>query len=169
MTYSLWLGPEEHQAARLQEKIKRLAETYGSEPFAPHVTVSSGLQHKPCTKALQQLAKRHRKPTLAALRVQHSQRYYQCLSLALRRDRALTALRADALATFGGRDTLAPYQPHISLLYAKLSAARRAILAKQIPAVQLTRCVGSKLQLVLTDGPEKQWQVIEQVQLGEGA
>lgn len=169
MTYSLWLGPEERQAARLQEKINRLAEAYGSQPFAPHVTVSSGLQHKPTTTALQQLAKHHRKPTLAPLRVQHSQRHYQCLSLALRCDRALTALRADALNTFGGRETLAPYQPHISLLYAKLNAARRAQLAKQIPAVQLKRCVGSKLQLVLTDGPEKQWQVIEQVELGDGA
>ncbi len=169
MTYSLWLGPEKRQAARLQEKINRLADTYGCEPFAPHVTISSGLQRKPSSKALQQLAKRHRKPTLAALRVQHSQRYYQCLSLALRRDRVLTALRADALSTFGGRETLAPYKPHISLLYAKLSAARRAKLAQQIPAVQLKRCVGSKLQLVLTDGPEKQWQVIDQVELGDGA
>ena len=169
MTYSLWLGPEERQTARLQEKINRLAEACGSEPFAPHVTVSSGLQHKPSSEALRLLAKRHPKPTLAALRVQHSERHYQCLSLALRRDRALMALRADALSTLGGRESIAPYQPHISLLYAKLSAARRAKLAKQIPAIQLKRCLGSKLQLVLTNGPEKQWQVIDQVELGDDA
>jgi len=167
MTYSLWLSPEERQAARLQAKIDRLAKAQGSETFRPHVTISSGLQQKPSSEALRQLAKRHSKPTLAALRVQHSEHHYQCLSLALRRDRALMELRADALSSLGGKDKAAPYQPHISLLYAKLSAARRENLARQIPAEQLKRTHGSKLQLVFTDGPERQWQIIDQVEMGD--
>jgi len=167
MAYSLWLSPDEQQTRRIQRKIDQLAERVGSTSFAPHVTVSSGIEHKPTTTELRQLAKRHCKPSLAALRVEHSRLHHQCLKLALRRDRELMALRADALSSFEGQKKTAPYKPHISLLYAKLSAAKRQQLARQIPASLLKRCTGNKLQLVLTQGPERDWKVIEQVELGE--
>lgn len=166
MAYSLWLQPDHRQTRRLKSKIEQLSRQCGSDSFDAHLTISSGLPERPKTSTLRALASRHQKVKLAALRVQHSQKHYQCLTLALRRDRTLMALRADALSSLGGQRGHAPYQPHISLLYAKLSASRRAALAKQIPAELLSRCTGSKLQLVFTDGPARQWQLLEQHNLG---
>lgn len=166
MAYSLWLRPDDKQAQRLRRHIEQLAARCGGSRFEPHVTVSSGLPERPSLSQLKQLAGRHRPPTLAALRVEHSRHHYQCLKLALRRDRALMALRCDALGALGGRTSAAPYDPHISLLYAKLSASRRRALAARVPAEALARCRGTSLQLVRTRGPERGWRVLEQVPLG---
>ena len=166
MAYSLWLEPGHRQSQRLKRKIEQLSRQCGSECFNSHVTICSDIKSKPETSTLQALASRHLKPTLAALRTQHSSKYFQCLSLALRRDKALLTLRADALRCIGG-NSAAPYRPHISLVYANLNAVRRAAIAKNTSAALLSRCQGSKLQLVLTDGPTSQWQVLEQHDLRE--
>jgi|GEM_PF-3169015 len=165
MPYSLWLRPSEQQATRLKRTIEQFARAQGTTIFEPHVTVISGISMRPNTKILTELASRHPKHSLAAIRVDDSSKHHQCLTLALKRERKLAELRADALRTLGSNNGYAAYNPHISLLYAKLAAKRRAQLAKQIPAELLQRTTGAKLQLVSTTGHERQWQVIEEVEL----
>jgi len=152
---------------RLKRKIEQFSRLCGAKSFSPHVTIYSGITTKPSSDTLQLLANRHKAPTLSVLGTRHSSKYFQCISLALHRNKALTALRKDSLQSLGAAYTTAPFLPHISLLYGNFGAAQRMRLAKQISADLLTHCQGSELQLVLTDGPQSQWQVLEQHTLRE--
>lgn len=166
MTYSLWLKPEQHHTDRLQHRIKQLARRHISHRFTPHVTLCSNIQNKPSTGVLAALANRHAKLSLVAVNVQHSSNHYRCLTLALRRDQTLCSLRTDALHALNAQRKVAPYNPHISLLYAKLSPAHRQALSRQVPAELLRHCTGDTLQLVWTEGTEALWHVVEQHPLG---
>ncbi len=167
MSYSLWLKPSRRQAHRLQQAMNSLASRYGAIKFSPHLTVCCGIPELPSRQSVRDLAARHRAPTLDALHVEHSGQLYQCLSLELRRHSALTALRADALEHIGGLDGCSPYRPHISMLYATISAAERAAIAKSLPAALLQRSKGDTLELMHTAGAARHWRVLEQFPLGD--
>jgi len=146
-TYSVWLEPPFGSAAssRTQAFISTFAARSGGAcpPFAPHVTLVGGFVGTErdalarCAALARDLVASDLSLACYVADASTGERYHQCVYLLMRATPALAAAHELAARAFGvppGNGGGAPYMPHLSLVYGRLDAERRAEAANEARA-----------------------------------
>jgi len=162
--HSIWLVPGEADLEVLERRMRDLAHRFSAPEFPPHITLWGQLEHPPeqLRSSCSELAAR---PTISLkpTGVDGDNSLYRSLFLALPHAKELIALRATL------RQTLElgyqPYFPHLSLLYAELSATQRQVLIHDLNLLQWPLLTIRALQLVHTAGSVKDWQMLDKFTL----
>lgn len=128
MKVSFWLMPIERDRTFYESLITDLAHRYNAPIFQPHVTlyvgdcerdrVSEFLNHQPNFEIVLEID-----------RIQYSEQFTKTLFIQLVSTPELKRLSESIAQQFGGSYSL---EPHLSLIYARLSETEKRSLAEQI-------------------------------------
>ncbi len=141
LVYSLWLVPPRSMYQNLSTLIQNLAGEFGALPFEPHVTLQWATLSPPLTITLSEIG--------------YEASYYRALYYAVDLTDALSSAYEIATALFCGAEGL--YRPHLSLLYGRYSAGRKAATIKKCRPKSGGSFRVTHLHLFRTTGPVKTW------------
>jgi 2'-5' RNA ligase len=148
----------------LQRAVEQLGAAHRAPPFTAHLTVLSRLPEQAASdacSALAELAAATPPLTLVVRGVDHSNEYFEAVSVRCVESDALRALRDRALERFGAGHAPAT-GPHVALLYAQLETEARTAIAGAQQVEGPLRC--STLALVQSGPlgwrPVQHWRVL---------
>jgi 2'-5' RNA ligase len=145
-----WLIPAEPAHSFFQEAINDLARRYDAPFFEPHVTIHVGANHIDAAEhALSKAARECQSITVKALGIGHSEEFIKTLFVQFALNAKLQQL--NAIVRSAAEDS-SDYKldPHLSLLYKRISPVVRSELADSINvpfsevtfnALQAVRCI----------------------------
>jgi 2'-5' RNA ligase len=145
-----WLIPAEPAHSFFQEAINDLARRYDAPFFEPHVTIHVGANHIDAAEhALSKAARECQSITVKALGIGHSDEFIKTLFVQFALNAKLPQL--NAIVRSAAEDS-SDYKldPHLSLLYKRISPVVRSELADSINvpfsevtfnALQAVRCI----------------------------
>jgi 2'-5' RNA ligase len=163
---SLWLMPVGETGERLTAWIDRLARRFGTERFAPHVTLLSGLSGEAAAleEATRRVAATLARLPVHLLGVEGSEEHFRCLYLRAVEAASLTAAHARA-ATVLGHPADPAFLPHLSLVYGRLPLDVKHDLAAEAGADPHVRFEACSLYLWSTAGSVSTWREVAAVAL----
>jgi 2'-5' RNA ligase len=164
---SLWLVPSDVVRGRLDALIRGLATRFGTEPFAPHVTLLAGLRGRE-GEVLQRAAEMcpALEPIrLRASRVEGREEFFRCVSLRVEETLALLTLHAQARIAFARAEPRS-YEPHLSLVYGRLEPRARAEVEEELRGEVPIAFEVSSLEVWRTRGRTREWTRLAAVPLG---
>ena len=167
---SLWLTPEGVAREKLAALIDRLAAELGTAAFAPHVTLLPGLPG-PEAEVLDRarvLAGELPPLFLAFSGMDGNSAHFRCLFLRVATSPALREAHARAARHFG-REPEASFDPHLSLVYGTLDAARKDDLKREVLPLAAASFKARRLHVWRTEGPVGEWRELAAVELGAGS
>lgn len=131
---------DEESTARCQSIIQRLARTYQSVSFTPHITLAGTPEwtEKKIKTAIDDIAKESSPLELKTSSVRCSSNPYQKLTHGIRGSEQLSTLHQKTNTVFDGEFARKVY-PHISYLYSRLDCS----------------VVSNEIELIKKDAPEK--------------
>lgn len=161
VSYSLWLEPTGSVAYKLQERIKKLSQKFGTPPFTPHVTLlgrlnSSKTELIPLTNTLASSVKPFE---LKLTKAGYLNTFYQALFIHVQQNPQLKELRNNACRLFDCTDR-EKYMPHLSLLYGELSQNQKEIILNNIGREFYIRFPVKNIVLMQTQGTPDKWRKI---------
>jgi 2'-5' RNA ligase len=166
-----WLIPSEPAHSYLQSLINQLARRYNAPVFEPHVTVHVGVN---CAGAVDELlsnaAQGCERIVLGALEVSHSSEFIKTLFVQFAPTTELQQLN-QSIRTAAQDSSDYQLNPHLSLLYQRMSIQERRVLARsiEIPFFEVTF---DSLKAVRCISPTKSsadveaWRVVGEKPLG---
>jgi 2'-5' RNA ligase len=166
-----WLIPTEPSRSFFQGIINDLARRYNAPVFEPHVTVHVGASGaEAAEKALSEAASDCKRIGLVPLGARHSSEFIKTLFVQFGPDAKLRQLNQTIRGT--AQDS-SDYQlnPHLSLLYKKMSLQDRRLLARSIE-VPFSEVIFDSLKAVQCISPTRTradvetWQVVDEKPLG---
>ena len=155
MVTAYWLIPAEPARRYFQDVINDLAERYAAPEFEPHVTLHVGVDcPDKVNEALSISARRSKPIALRVLNVSNSSEFIKTLFVTF--DRSLQLQRLNQSIRKAAQDSFSTYQlnPHLSLLYKRMSTADRSRLARLIE-VPFTEVTFNSLKAVRCISPTK--------------
>lgn len=167
---SLWLMPEGKARDELGELIDRLAARLGTGPFAPHVTLVPGLPgpEESVLDRARRLAAELGSLPVELSRVDGTSEHFRCLFFQVAPHPALRDAHERAAARFG-RQPDPSFDPHLSLVYGTLAAARRDDLKRELQPLARPSFEARRLHVWRTEGPVGEWRELAALELGSGA
>jgi 2'-5' RNA ligase len=162
--------PEGAVREGLAALIDRLAARLGTAGFAPHVTLLPGLPG-PEAEVLDRarvLAAELPPLSLAFSSVDATSAHFRCLFLRVAASPPLGEAHARAAHHFG-REPETPFDPHLSLVYGTVDAARKDELKRELPPLAPTSFEARRLHVWRTVGPVGEWRELAAVELGSAA
>jgi 2'-5' RNA ligase len=160
-----WLIPAEPAHSFFQEAINDLARRYDAPFFEPHVTIHVGANHIDAAEhALSKAARECQSITVKALGIGHSDEFIKTLFVQFALNAKLQQL--NAIVRSAAEDS-SDYKldPHLSLLYKRISPVVRSELADSIN-VPFSEVTFNALQAVRCISPTQnradveEWQVV---------
>ncbi len=157
LVYSLWLVPPRSMYQNLSTLIQNLAGEFGALPFEPHVTLQWATlsSESDAIDKARQIAKAIPPLTITLSEIGYEASYYRALYYAVDLTDALSSAYEIATALFCGAEGL--YRPHLSLLYGRYSAGRKAATIKKCRPKSGGSFRVTHLHLFRTTGPVKTW------------
>lgn len=155
--YSLWLVPPRPVHQDLSALIQKLAGEFGVPPFEPHVTLQWATlpSESDATDRARRIAKALSPLTIRLGRIGYETSYYRALYYAVDLTDALSSAYEIATALFCGIEGV--YRPHLSLLYGRYSADRKAAAIKTCRPKSGGSFRVTRLHLLRTTGPVNTW------------
>jgi 2'-5' RNA ligase len=145
-----WLIPAEPAHSFFRGVIDELAHRYSAPVFEPHLTIHVGPNRKDAVeKALSKVAYACEGIALHALDVSHSAEFIKTLFVQFALNTKLRRLH-QSIRNAASNSSTYQLKPHLSLIYKKLSAQRRRMLARSIKipfsevifdSIKVVRCV----------------------------
>ena len=131
--YSVWLLPEEKAANELDQLMAGLRKVYGSEPFAPHVTLYSGTlkDRERITDAILRVAEANDSLTLEASAVAAGEPFFKSVFVEFEHCGAIFDLHEQVKHALG-EDSVYRLIPHLSLLYLNLPVDKKMVIAGEV-------------------------------------
>ena len=164
MACSLWLSPPEPLYGRLSGLIGALASRLGTEAFAPHITLLSGLAGDGLDARLLRLGRGLAPFEVRLQGVGLGTEFFHCVFAGAASTPALLAARSRATEVFGVGGSEA-FDPHLSLAYGNLgSAEKNAARAAAGDLAALSFSVDS-IDLMDTGGEVARWRRLARVPL----
>ena len=123
---SYWLIPADRQREQLATLIGQITHRYDAPAFEPHLTLySSDDSEEHARRVLDHIAAQHRAVELRISGITHSEKFTKTLFVQFANNAEAQQLR-DAIGELSqsGRDH--HFDPHLSLLYARISAEAKA-------------------------------------------
>lgn len=164
---SIWLVPEEEEAASLRLLIQGLAERLGTPAFEPHVTLLPGLRgpaEEIAHTASQLLAADLEAMTVPLGPVTASPQPFRCLYLPVSPTFRLIHAHAVVRSAFAPRDQ-GPFEPHLSLVYGRLGDEEKRQVSSEIGASAPPKLRLWTLEVVRTEGSVAMWQRVSRLPL----
>ena len=158
MALSLWLMPEGDVHGRFADLISGLAARLGTPAFEPHVTLLGGVDG-PFEEVRSRVAALARALPPVEVRLQvvdGRDEYFRCLFVAAEPTPPLVSAHEAAVDALGAARG-APFEPHLSLVYGHLDAARKESLRAELGGEQHARFVALSVDLYRTDGDPAAW------------
>ena len=168
-TYSLWLRPFGDLAFKLQQRIDKLSETYGTPRFEPHVTLLGGLEagETELTQWTGTLASSLRPFDLVMTRAGYMDTFYQALFIHVKKSDSLMKARKIAERLFDKRPEQR-FIPHLSLLYGDLTRNEKERILNVMGREFHLRFTAHNILLVNTTGPPENWEKIHSSEFKSG-
>jgi 2'-5' RNA ligase len=164
---SLWLMPDGVVGARLAETVARLASRFGTESFAPHVTLLAALPgaESDVVDRSAGLAS-----TLAPFRVHLGgvdgrEEHFRCLFVHARPGAGLGSAHVQAARAFGHPPD-PDFLPHLSLVYGRLGRATKERLALELAPGTAVSFEVRALHVWRTEGRVAEWRPLRTWPLG---
>ena len=164
--FTLWLTPREPLRSLLRSTIRQLAARFDAVEFEPHVTVFSAPSTDIEALAVaRRIAAQFSPIELTADCLDHSESYTKTLFVQFRNSALLRQIFDTAAAQYS-RPSNYILNPHLSLIYKKLSTARRrrklcATLHVPMGSYGFDRVRMIETELPIEDdGPMRRWRVI---------
>ena len=163
---SLWLVPEGDERQLLERLIGELASALGTPPFAPHVTLIPGLAGREgdVVRRTKEMAATLEPHSVPVGPVEGRAEYFRCLYARIPETLRLLTTRAQARLTFRGAGEAA-FEPHLSLVYGRLSSEDKAPLIADLTPRLPKRLTCTALEVVLTEGPSADWRSLARFDL----
>ena len=157
--YALWLEPDGELRAQLAALILALARQFGTEPFAPHVTLLGEIARGEAeTRALAaQAAASSLALSVDLVGVGAHNHFYRCLSLEVAPSADLQGayVTATSLASMAPAH---PFAPHVSLIYGDLDPHAKRVAADLIQLRLPLRFRAAGITVVDLAGGPSEWQ-----------
>lgn len=120
--YSVWAVPPEDVRERLRKLMQNLRAEFSGPEFDPHVTVVGAMRltKRNAIQKLQSACAGLKPYTVRIVSVSRGNFFYQCVYLLLHPTPEVMEAGAHCCSHFGYK-SLAPYMPHLSLLYGDLA------------------------------------------------
>lgn len=160
--YSLWLEPNGDIAYRLQERINRISQKYGTPAFAPHVTLLGGLKASEIEliSLTNTLVSSLYPFEVTLTKAGYTDQFYQALFLKVKKNRILNEVQERARQLFDRSDTDG-YYPHLSLLYGDISQNEKERILNIIGREFYIQFPVKSIALIQTEGTPEQWKKID--------
>lgn len=157
MRYAAWLEPAPAEAARWQSLLDGLRARYDGAPFVPHVTLTSGLEGEAeaVIARFHRLARGRGSLPLALTATRSSSHRFQAVTVGVRPTPALLRLRRRIRSGWGL--AAAPYDPHLSLLYAQLQPERQTTILADLADRRWPLVHARRLTLWRIAGDTEHW------------
>ena len=162
--FTLWLTPAEPLRSALRSIIGLLAATLDAVEFEPHVTVFCGPSTEAAARGLvQKIASRTSPVVLTADRLDQTEIFTKTLFVQFHESAPLRRMFETVKASSPPSDYV--LNPHLSLLYRKLTAVKRQELCETL-AVPTGAYSFDRVRMVETelpiedDGPVRRWRVV---------
>lgn len=167
---SFWLMPAEADAHLLAAIVGDLSARFGTEAFAPHLTIVGDIAAEPdaLLAALAGIAAATAPFAAPIVDVVTGSTHFKSLFAAFDRSAALDALRRAAKRAVAGGD-FGDFMPHLSLLYGHPPEAEKSAAAERLRADLVGRSVTFDRVVVTNSSqvaPVGAWRVIETARLG---
>ena len=163
--FSLWLTPSDSMRALLRATIRQLAAQLDAVDFEPHVTVFSGLStDSEARDVARRIAGQFAPIELTADRLDHSELFTKSLFVQFEQSAILKRMFETAATSFS-RPSSYRLNPHLSLLYKRLSEASRVKLCETLDVPKgsyrfdRVRMIETELPIE-DDGPIRRWRTI---------
>ena len=156
--FSVWLMPAKPTEHELAALIADARGRYGGPDFVPHVTVIGGV----CARrwiveaAAERIASAMTTLDFQVAGPAQGDEYYRCCFLRLAEHRPLADARQEAISTFRLSPT-DPYEPHVSILYGRVSLTDRQAWVATVDLKLPTRLEFDAIELRRTSGPPPAW------------
>jgi 2'-5' RNA ligase len=163
---SLWLVPEGDERDRIERLIGELASRLGTPLFTPHVTLLPGLKGREgdVVRRAKEMAATLEPHALPLGTIEGRSGYFRCLSVRIPETLRLLTTHAQARLTFRGAGE-APFEPHLSLVYGRLSPESKESLVAEISPRLPARLSCTVLEVVRTVGPAADWRSLARIAL----
>jgi 2'-5' RNA ligase len=170
--FTLWLIPREPLRSTLRSIVRRLAASLDAVEFEPHVTVFCAHSTDAEARAVARLIAEQFSPIeLSADRLDHSENYTKTLFVQFRESAVLRHMFETATGAYSQRSDYV-LNPHLSLLYKKLSGSKQKELCKTLDvpmgAYGFDRIRMIEAELPIEDaGPVRRWRMVCDAPLAE--
>jgi 2'-5' RNA ligase len=163
---SLWLVPEGDERDLVEGLISDLASQLGAPRFAPHVTLLPGLAERggDVVRRAKEMAATLEPHALPLGPIEGRSEYFRCLYARVPETLRLLTTRAQAQLTFR-RAGEAPFEPHLSLVYGRLSPEEKETLIANLTPRLPPRLACTALEVVRTEGPAADWRSLARFEL----
>ena len=169
--FTLWLTPREPLRSLLRSTIRQLASQFDAVEFEPHVTVFSAPSTDIEARAVaRRIAAQFSPIELTADCLDHSESYTKTLFVQFQNSALLRQIFDTAAAQYS-RPSNYTLNPHLSLIYKKLSAANRRKLCETLD-VSMGSYGFDRVRMIETeqpiddDGPIQRWRLVCDEPLG---
>lgn len=155
--YSLWFVPPRPMYQELSTLIRNLAREFGAPPFEPHVTLqwATLASESDATDKARRIAKAISPLTIRLGEIGQEMSYYRALYYAVELTDPLSSAHEIASALFCAPESV--YRPHLSLLYGRYSARRKAATFPERRPTSGGSFRVTHLHLLRTTGPVNTW------------
>lgn len=154
---SFWLVPDKGTRAFFRDLIEDLSREYHAPIFTPHVTLYSGEGMDPLKTCREVAALLATVPPLEleVMETATSDAFFRTFVVRLGKNKAVTRLRR-RLAGLAEERRSRPFEPHLSLLYQRLTPAARELLPARYP-IDVQRIGFDEVWLVTPANPDLGW------------
>jgi 2'-5' RNA ligase len=167
---SLWLVPPDEVRERLATLIRDLAARVGTRPFAPHLTLLSGIEGRAEEGVLataRSLAARLRPLAIRLESVEGRDEHFRCVIARAANEGPLRAAHEAASRAFD-RQPDPGFLPHVSLVYGSLAPGTTRELIRDVASSAALAFEAARLDVWRTEGPVEDWAEIGALDLGPG-
>ncbi len=155
---SLWLVPDGDERDLLGRVIDDLAARLATPVFAPHVTLLPGLAggEGEVIRRAKEMAASLEPHSMPLGPIEGRSDYFRCLYARVPETLRLLTTHALGRLTFR-RTAEGPFEPHLSLVYGRLSPADKELLVAELTPRLPKRLTCTALDVVRTEGPVADW------------
>jgi 2'-5' RNA ligase len=163
---SLWLSPTGDERDLLASLIGELGARLGTPPFDPHVTLLPGLAggEGEVLRRAREMAATLEPHALPLGAIEGRAEYFRCLYARVPETLRLLTTHALARLTFR-RTAEVPFEPHLSLVYGRLSPAATEPLVAELGPRLPSRLTCPVLEVVRTEGPVADWRSLARFEM----
>ncbi|HKK45725.1 MAG TPA: 2'-5' RNA ligase family protein [Balneolaceae bacterium] len=160
-TYSLWLEPSGDIAFRLEERIKKLSDKYGTPIFPPHVTLLGGLKYKEAelTTLANTLASSLDPFELELTKAGYEDNFYRSLYIHVKATSHLKEIHKMACQLFE-MNYEDDFVPHLSLMYSELPQDQKERILNVLGREFHIHFPVKSIVIMQTDGKPEQWKKV---------
>lgn len=159
---SLWLMPDGVAGDRLAGTVARLASRFGTEAFAPHITLLAGLPgvEPDVVERAANLASSLAPFRIDLTRVDGREEHFRCLFVHAGLGAGLRSAHVQAARAFG-RTNDPDFLPHLSLVYGRLDRTTKERLGLELATETALSFEARALHVWRTEGLVAEWRPLQ--------